>query len=666
MSSSFVSHSRTKHPIFFQEFFQMGLRDVDSPFLTPKSRIWGTDLHLKTAIFAAFLLASAFALSYFPNTSSLAYFLLMGVYFFAGIPSLIESIEDLLDFQVNIDVLMTLAAFGSVLIGSPFEGGLLLVLFALSGAMEDAVTTKAQSAISSLHKLSPTKAVVIEAEGLHIERALNEIEVGEQILVKSGEVVPLDGIVKKGISSVNLVHITGENLPVRKQVNDTVAAGALNLEGALTLQVTHTSSDSTLARIIQLVTQAQDARPKLQRWFDRLSKQYATAIILLSALFAIGLPFLFHIPFLGHEGSIYRALAFLIAASPCALIISIPIAYLSAISVCAKKGILLKGGIILDALASCSIIAFDKTGTLTTGELKCEEMIPLDNFQEKELMQALSVAYAMELNAVHPIAKAITNFAQAKGIKPCQIEDFKTIPGYGLEATIEGKPVYIGHWEYIMPKLSSDKAQSLQKQIECIRNQGELLAVLLLGDALYLFRFRDTPRQQMKTTLDALRQESKMRLLMITGDSNVSAKKIAEELSLAEYHANLRPEDKLKIVGDLSQKFGLAMVGDGINDAPALARATVGISMGKVGSGAAIEAADVIFLHDNIERLNWLIQKSKQTTSIVKQNLLLATAVIFVASIPALGGIVPLWLAVVMHEGGTVLVGLNGLRLLKG
>lgn len=665
MQNSVLS-SRIKHPMFFEEFFQMGLRDVDSPFLTPRSRRWGAHLPLRAAFFAAFLLALAYTASFFAPALPLSHFFLIGVYFLAGIPSLIESIEDLASFQINIDVLMTLAAFGSVVIGSPLEGGLLLVLFSLSGAMEDAVTSKAQGAISSLHKLSPSKATVVEGSGIYIERALREIGVGTLILVKSGEVIPLDGDVVQGISSVNLVHITGENFPVTKRIGDSVPAGAMNLEGALTIRVAHTSSDSTLARIIKLVTQAQEAQPKLQRWFDALSKRYATTIITLAILFAAALPFIWTMPFLGHGGSIYRALAFLIAASPCALIISIPIAYLSAVSICAKKGILLKGGVILDALASCSIIAFDKTGTLTTGELTCLDMVALDLASPQDAEQALAAAYAMEINAVHPIAKAICNYAQSKNIKPCPIVDFRTIPGYGLEAKMDGQLIYIGHWEYILPKLSPQKAAALQKIVESYKDQGELLAVLLLAEAVYVFRFRDTLRPHMKETLDALRKESGMRLLMLTGDNVESAKKIAQEMSITEFHANLRPEDKLRIVGELSEKHGLAMVGDGINDAPALARATVGIGMGKVGSGAAIDAADVVLLHDNIERLNWLLQKSFQTERVVRQNLILATAVIFAASIPALGGFVPLWLAVVVHEGGTVLVGLNGLRLLKG
>ena len=403
--------------------------------------------------------------------------------------------------------------------------------------------------------------------------------------------MPLDGIVLEGTSSVNLVHLTGESLPVTKRPQDTVQAGALNLEGALALQVTHTSSDSTLARIIKLVTQAQEAKPQLQRWFDRLSKGYAMAIIAAAAIFALTLPFILHLPFLGIGGSLYRALAFLIAASPCALIIAIPIAYLSAVSACASQGVLLKGGITLDALASCKTIAFDKTGTLTTGSLRC---IGFDGDDS-----ALAVAYGMEQNAVHPIARAIMEFAKHRHVKPQHLESFETIPGYGLKASFSGgQAAFLGNTEFIESKLSDPK--SFLQKIDEIRASGELVAALLIKNTVFVFRFQDELRPHVKKTLHSL-QEKGYNLLMLSGDHELSAKRIAEQMGIKEYHADLKPQDKLKIVSDLSQKQNLAMVGDGINDAPALARATVGVCMGKIGSSAAIEAADAVLLHDNIE-----------------------------------------------------------------
>lgn len=661
--------SRPVNPLL-EDFFELGQDETLSPFIKSTSRLWSENLTLRASLFSMILLFLSFALSFTDNHQPLSKMLLVSVYFLVGIPALIESLEELASFEINIDILMTLAAFSSILIGSGMEGGLLLVLFAISGSMEDLVTTKAKSAISSLHRLSPSKAWVLNADGTISERSIKDITVGSLLLIKAGQIVPLDGVVVEGISSVNLVHLTGENMPVLKKLADIVPAGARNMEGMLTIRVSHTSTDSTLARIIQLVTQAQEERPVLQRWFDKLSKAYALTIIGLATLFAISLPFIVSIPFLGVEGSIYRALAFLIAASPCALIIAIPIAYLSAVGACARKGILLKGGITLDALAHCSVLAFDKTGTLTTGHLSLEgiESIGADLSKAKK-EEALAVAYALEKNAVHPIAKAIVSYGEIKKFPTIPLREFRSISGYGLTAiaTIDQKDlsVYIGRLDYIASQLDAKTQNELELAIKGPQDRGELVAVLLLDKQLYLLRFLDTLRPHIKETVHTLKNENRLELVMLTGDHLESARNVATELGLTDFRADLLPEDKLQCVQELSSSKGLAMVGDGINDAPALARATVGICMGKVGSTAAIDAADVILLHDNIEYLGWLFNKAHQTQRIVRQNLILATAAIFVASIPALGGYIPLWLAVVLHEGGTVLVGLNGLRLLK-
>lgn len=648
----------------------MGLQETVSPFLIPSSRYLSANLTLKASLAAAVLLAIAFALHFSPSLLPLSNVLLLFVYFLAGIPALIESIEDLANLDVNIDILMTLAAFSSMLIGSGMEGALLLVLFSLSGAMEDTVTMKAKGAISSLHKLSPTKACIIDSDGTLREVSVKDIDPGTHILVKAGEIVPLDGKVIAGSSSVNLVHLTGENMPITKKIGDSVAAGARNLEGSLTLAVETTSTESSLARIINLVTQAQEARPALQRWFDHLSQKYAMTIIFLSFFFALTLPYFISVPYLGVEGSIYRALAFLIAASPCALIIAIPIAYLSAISTCARHGILLKGGIALDALASCKAVAFDKTGTLTLGELSYVGMQVIGGENSAlDASKALSIAYALEKNTVHPIAKAIISHAsEQKDITLIALEDFRLVPGYGLEAIAkleEGDlPVSIGNIEFIAAKLDVKKAKALASASHVLQEEGHLVAALQAGTETHLFYFQDRLRPKIKEIIEALKRRH-WQTIMLTGDHLSNARKIAFEAGITEYYADLKPEDKLHYISQLSQTKKLTMIGDGVNDAPALARATVGISMGKVGSGSAIEAADIVLLHDNIEQLDWLIGKACQTQKIVKQNVILASAAILFASLPALGGIVPLWLAVILHEGGTILVGLNALRLLR-
>lgn len=653
-------------PYIFDEFFASGREESISPFLTPSSRGWGKNLPIKIAIFSAILLCCSFVSSFF--LPPLAHFLLLFVYFLAGTPALLGSIEDLKNLEINIDVLMTFAALLSALIGSEMEGALLLVLFELSAAMENMVADKTRGTLLSLHQLSPRFACVVSEDGTLYDKAVKEISLKTRLLIKAGEIVPLDGIIIDGSSFVNLFHLTGESHPVPKKKGDEVQAGARNLDGTLTLEVNRTSSDSTLTRIIQLITQAQEAKPQLQRFLDRFGKWYAMTIMSLALIFALTLPLIFSIPYLGNEGGVYRALAFLIAASPCALILATPTAYLSAISCCARKGILLKGGVVLDALASCKRIAFDKTGTLTTGKLSCVSVESISN--EKSACtqdEALSIASALERNAVHPIADAIVSFAKEKHIKPKELIDFKAVHGYGLEGKIDlnGKtvPVFIGHAEFIGPKIPpalAGKWKELQKNMQ---REGHLSTLLLVENTLFLFHFLDMLRPQSLTLIEQLKK--RLKPMMLTGDHADIAHLVAEKTGIEEVYANLRPEDKLAKVAEFSKEEGLIMVGDGINDAPALARATVGISMGKIGSATAVDASDVVFLNDDLSLLDWLVAKSKHTIAIVKQNITLALCVIVFATTPALLGLVPLWIAVILHEGGTVLVGLNSLRLLK-
>jgi Zn2+/Cd2+-exporting ATPase len=655
-------------PYVFDEFFASGKEESISPFLTPDSRQWGKNLSLKTSLISAFCLLCSFLLHF--SLPDYSHFFLLIVYFLSGTPALIDAIEDIRNFEINIDVLMTLAALLSILIGSGLEGALLLVLFEFSAAMESAVTHKTKGALAHLHQLSPTKACVLENNTLY-EKSVKEIPVGAAILVKAGEIVPLDGTVIAGSSFVNLSHLTGESVPVPKEIGDEVQAGARNLDGTLTIHVLRTSSDSTLSKIILLITQAQEAKPQLQKFIDRFDKKYATTIIVLALVFAFTLPWMISsLPYLGIEGSVYRALTFLIAASPCALVIATPTAYLSAISSCARNGILLKGGIVLDALAHCKSIAFDKTGTLTTGRLHCAGIEPLTPQADAfDLEEAISIAASLERHVKHPIADAIIELAQEKGLSFSLLQDFKSIPGSGIEAVIKKeKPtkVHLGHAEYIISKLPEDRHQ--ESRLQKIKNSEKeeyMRTFLLIDEALFVFHFQDEVRKPAKTLIERLHTRLQMDTIMLTGDQAQSAQNVAEQLGISNVFANLRPEDKLNKVAELSKEKGLIMVGDGVNDAPALARASVGISMGKIGSASAVDASDVVFLQDDISQLDWLIRKSHQTLQVVKQNLSLALFVIFFATTPALLGFIPLWLAVVLHEGGTVLVGLNSLRLLK-
>ncbi|MEN9654069.1 MAG: putative cadmium/zinc-transporting ATPase HMA1,chloroplastic [Chlamydiota bacterium] len=641
-------------PYFFDEFFASGLEESVSPFLTTTSRNWGRNLGLKSASFAAGLLAFALGTSFIDPAAS--HLLIAAVYFIVGTPALIASLNDLKNLEVNIDVLMTLAAFIAVAIGSALEGGLLLVLFGLSHGLEAMVSKKAKAALHNLNHLAPKFALIVDSDGSLYEKSVREISVGNQILIKNGEIVPLDGIVIEGVSSVNLVHLTGESLPQSIGPGALVPAGATNLEGAITIEVRRTSSDSTLSRIVKLISEAQEAKPALQRWLDRFGKPYASSIIGLTFLFAVGLPMVMSIDYFGVEGSIYRSLAFLIAASPCALIIATPTAYLSAISACARKGILLKGGVILDAIASCRAVAFDKTGTLTTGQLACVGIEPVGDAKHTAA-EALAAALALERNVTHPIAVAIDAKAKEMGVAPAMITHFQSIPGFGLKANLDGEAVEIGSFR------DSCMENVLSQVVAKAQAEEQLISILRLGSDVFLFRFTDQIRPESTLLLRKLKAK-KMHAVMLTGDHQINAQKVAKTLGMTDVFSELKPEDKLQKVADLSYKEGLAMVGDGINDAPALARATVGISMGKIGSATAVDASDVVLLNDDLMSIDWLFDKAHMTRRIVKQNLTVALGVIFLATTPALLGLVPLWIAVLLHEGGTVLVGMNSLRLL--
>ena len=656
----------------FDQFFLSGLDPSVSPFLSANSQKWGKSLSLKNSLFALFFLLLAHAVANINLPFS--YFLLTIIYFLLGTPAILKTSQDIFKITVNINVLMTLAAFLSILIGSPYEGALLLVLFALANALTEQVTFKTKSAIHELNKINPTKVLLLKEDGTFIEKSIKEIAVGDQLLIKAGEIVPLDSVVISGSSTLNLEHLTGESTPVLAKSGDTIPSGAKNREGSLTIKVLKTFTSSTLNTIIRLIQSAQEQKPKIQTFFDNFSKVYALSIIGLTVIFALTLPLFFNLPYLGAEGSFYRSLAFLIASSPCALILAVPAAYLSAISSAAKKGVILKGGIVLDALASIKKIAFDKTGTLTKGTLKLlllekinsspsdSSASAIEKLSEKE---ALAIAASLEKGAKHPIANAISAAAAAQKLALLPIENLKVIPGYGVEgelllsqetnkkATAQNNSkikVFLGHPAYL-------KAEHLLQ-----KSQGSVF--LFVQDTVFAFQFEDLVKDRSKELISTLKK-MKLRSLMLTGDSKPNAKKISDALGLDEYYAELKPEDKLELISKFSHTSAMAMVGDGINDAPALAKATVGISMGQIGSATAVEASDVILIKDDLLVLPWLFKKADKTQLIVKENIMLALGVIVCASLPALLGWIPLWVAVLLHEGGTVLVGLNGLRLLK-
>ena len=638
--------------------------DSDNPFLKQTSQFWLQYTFLFSSILGAIFLLLSFILSYFhPN---LSFVFLVFVYFLTGTQALIESLETIGKCRLNIQVLMTLAALLSVIIGSAIEGGLLLVLFALSEAMEEFVTKKTKRAITDLEELCPTNAIKILKDGSHSTVSLKSITLDDHLLIKPGEIIPLDAIVLQGSSFINMQHITGEAEPISVQKSSHVIAGSINIDGALTIQVTKTSSDSTLSKIIDLIVKAQKNKPKISRFLDTFSSAYATSIICLAFVIALFLPLLTHLPYLGLHGSIYRSLAFLIAASPCALIIATPTAYLSSISTCLKKGILLKGGIVLDALAKTNAICFDKTGTLTTGNLSLQQVETLTNSLEKSLV--LSIAYGLERNVKHPVAQAINCYCQENAIAPYKIFDLQNVSGQGILAKILIKTkeheVFMGSLAFIKSKISTS-SDLFQKLESLKKDETKLITLLLVKDSLTIFHFEDKLRQETPQILQKLKKTFQMKLFLLTGDRMSVAKHTSQNLPFDAIYADLKPEDKLKKIESLTAQYTLGMIGDGINDAPALAQATVGIAMGGIGSSSAKEAGDIILAKDDLSIIPSLIKRAKKTVLIIKQNLTIALMVILFATIASLTGLIHLWLAVVLHEGSTIVVGCNSLRLLR-
>ncbi len=647
----------------FNDFFSSGMQESSSPILSSNAINITKNLSLKVALISLGCYLLALILNWFHYTN-ISYILLLITFFLSGTPALIQSLEDISNRIINIDILMTLAAFGSILINQALEGALLLVLFAISESLEDMVSYKAKSTLSSLKKLTPYTTLLVNSDGTLSKKQTKSINVGDIIRIKSGEIVPLDGIIIKGSSSLNLTLITGEKLPKSCFPGDFVPSGAHNLEGSLDIQVSHKSADSTVEKIVQLVIEAQKSKPHLEQKLQSWSNIYAITIISLSIVMIFTLPFIFHIPFLGINSSIYRSLAFLIAASPCALILAMPIAYLSAINSCAKKGILLKGGIVLDNLSSCTSIALDKTGTLTTGNLTCSEAYHV-NENTNPISSLLSIVLTIEQSVNHPIAQSIVDFIREKNILPeLSISQIKTIPGYGVSASYKEMDIFIGKSDWILPKLPEEYKVYVKNYIDDKRHNGETCSLALIGSDILIFTLKDSLRPGVKKTIQELKKQ-KIELNLLTGDSQQSAFTVAKQLGINNIFYNLDPKHKLEKIKEMSLTQNLIMIGDGINDAPSLTQAHVGIAMGGIGSATAIEAADVVFLHDNICSLSFLLQKAKKTQSIVKENLFLALGIIILISIPALCGLIPLWLAVVLHEGSTVIVGLNALRLLK-
>jgi len=592
-------------------------------------------------------------------------------YIAGGAFGLKGGIEALRERAIDVDLLMVLAAIGAAIVGAPFEGAMLLFLFSLSNVLQAFAIGRTRDAIRALMKLRPTRALARRGSRLELT-PIDRIVVGDRIFVRPGERIALDGVVVEGESAVDQSSITGESMPVFKKPGDRVFAGAINQRGSLEVRVTRLATDSTIARLIKLVEEAQSEKARTQRMLDKAERYYAAGVLAFTALMIALPPLLFGEPF---ESAFYRAMTLMVVASPCALVISTPATILSAIGNGARKGILFKGGAHLEQAAGIRAVAFDKTGTLTEGKPRVTDIIvtpasEIDDWSGRE-SDLLALAAAVEAKSEHPVAHAIVNEAKARnlGAGAPVATGFIARPGLGVSATVNGSIIAIGSPRYF-EALDCMACSSAAREVERLQREGKTaMLVARLSEerhsaqVLGVIAVADRLRPGALDVVRELRQMG-LRTVMLTGDNAAVAQAIAAQAGVDEYHADLLPEDKLRFIRQMAQHGAVAMVGDGINDAPALAAATVGIAMGAAGTDVALETADIVLMSDDLSNIPYVISLSRKAQRTVTQNLVFAGAVIVIMLAAALGIQIPLPLGVVAHEGSTVLVSLNGLRLL--
>lgn len=557
----------------------------------------------------------------------------------------------------DMNLLMLIAVCGAIAIGEWFEAATVAFLFALSNALEAWSISRARRAVEALMDLTPPAAHLVVDDAMK-EVPAADVAMGSRFVVKPGERVPLDGRVVLGESAVNQAPITGESLPVAKGAGEEVFAGSINGDGTLTVESTKPANDTVLARIIRLIGEAHNKRAPSEQWVDRFARIYTPVVMALALVVAL-MPLVLGGPWMPW---IYRALVLLVIACPCALVISTPVSIVAGLASAARHGVLVKGGMYLEAPAHLKAIAFDKTGTLTEGRPKVLEVIPLGSFTERDLLR---VAGALESQSGHPLAHVIVSHVRSQGIDFPAAQDFQTIQGKGAKGTVEGHPYWLGSHRHLEERgLETPEVHAL---LEAQEAEGRtLVAFGTDGELMGFLALADDVRPETPETLRRLRKSGVEHLVMLTGDNRGTAGAVAAHAGITEFQSDLLPEDKVKAIEALVSTYGqVAMVGDGVNDAPAMARASLGIAMGAMGSDAAIETADIALMTDDLTRLPWLIQHSRQTLAVIRQNITFALAVKAVFVILTFAGHASLWSAIAADMGASLLVIFNGLRLLR-
>lgn len=560
----------------------------------------------------------------------------------------------------DMNLLMTIAVIGAVLIGEWFEAATVAFLFALALVLESWSVERARRAIGALMDLSPLRArYICPRDGDLEETPVEEVPVGAIVLVRPGERIPLDGVVTSGSTSVNQAPVTGESMPAPKAPGDEVFAGTINGDGAIEFRATKAASDSTLARIIRMVEEAQSRRAPSEQWVERFARYYTPAMMALAVAVAVVPPL-----FSGGNwsGWFYEALVILVIACPCALVISTPVSIVAGLSAAARKGVLIKGGVYLEAPARIRAIALDKTGTLTRGEPEVQRIIPLNGHSENELLER---AAALETKTDHPLARAILRKAAERGLTIPPVEEFQILKGLGAQGAIEGRLFWLGSARMLQqkgeatPEITALAAglEDAAHSVVVVGNDRHVCGLISIGDRV---------REESAGVLKALKRVGIKRIVMLTGDNEGTARAVARACGVDAFEAGLLPEDKVRAVENLAREHGhVAMVGDGVNDAPAMAAATLAIAMGAAGSDAAIETADIALMSDDLTRLPWLLRHSRRTLRTIQQNIGFALGLKFLFICLALAGMATLWMAIAADMGASLLVIFNGLRLLR-
>jgi len=602
---------------------------------------------------SAVILATGLYLNLFTDQLILAEILFLTVAVVSGFEIVPHGIQSLLKGKFNISFLITIAAIGAFLIGESAEGASVIFLFFIAEYLEDYAGERARRSIGTLIKLAPETAVVKRGNE-NIKLHAHAVDIGEIVIVKPGDKIPLDGIVKKGISSLNQAAITGESMPVTKKEGDMVFAGTINEEGYLEVKVTKRSDETVLSKIIDLVKASQQKKSKTEAFIDRFSNYYTPAVIGLAVIVAVVPPFIFGLNF---DTWFYRALVLLVVSCPCALAISTPVSIVSGITAGTNNGVLIKGGEYVEEMQNIKTMVFDKTGTLTEGKLEVTDVKPLNKYTEKEILQ---IAGSLESKSKHPLAEAVIRYVGKSDMDFKEVHNFESIAGKGVKGIIDTKMFYIGKKSLF--KYISEFTDELIHEME---NEGKTVAIIGNDEHIIgLIGLMDKIRQLSRSTIQELKEKN-IKTVMLTGDNKSTAEAVSSKIGIDQYYASLLPEEKVKIIEGLVEKGEhVAMVGDGVNDAPALARSNVGIAMGTAGSDVAIETADVALMHDDISKVNYLISLSKKTMSVVKQNVSLSILVKGSFAVFAVLGFVSLWMAVAFGDMGlTLIVILNALRI---